>query len=89
MCGGGEERRGETGRDSDGAERREGDVARWRADSSRRRGVGVGGKTRADGEARGGKADMGVVGSETIRVMDEQGVGAVGEFIASLRQEAA
>jgi tryptophan synthase alpha chain len=31
-----------------------------------------------------GKADIAVVGSESIRVMEEQGVEAVGGFIKSL-----
>jgi tryptophan synthase alpha chain len=31
------------------------------------------------------KADIAVVGSQTIRLVDEEGVGAVGEFIRSLR----
>lgn len=32
-----------------------------------------------------GKADMVVIGSQTIRLVDEKGVGAVGPFIAGLR----
>ncbi len=60
-------------------------LARCRAATSLPIALGFGVKTRADVDALRGKADVAVVGSQTIRVMDEQGVGAVGEFIASLR----
>jgi tryptophan synthase alpha chain len=46
--------------------------------------VGFGVKNRADIEKLYGKADIAVVGSETIRCVDADGVGAVGPFIRSL-----
>lgn len=46
--------------------------------------VGFGIRDRADIEALIGKADMAVVGSETIRLVDDQGAEAVGPYIASL-----
>ncbi len=32
-----------------------------------------------------GKADIAVIGSQTLRILDEHGVDAVGDFIRSLR----
>ncbi|BDD87720.1 tryptophan synthase subunit alpha [Desulfofustis limnaeus] len=46
--------------------------------------VGFGIQSRADVAALIGKADMAVVGSQTIKLVDERGVEAVGPFIASL-----
>ena len=47
--------------------------------------VGFGIQDRDDVNALIGKADMAVIGSQTIRLVDEQGAGAVGPFIAGLR----
>lgn len=46
--------------------------------------VGFGVKTRGDVEQLIGKADLAVVGSETIRILEERGVQAVGTFIRGL-----
>jgi tryptophan synthase alpha chain len=46
--------------------------------------VGFGVKSREDVDFLRGKADIAVVGSETIRVMEEEGVGGVKPFIESL-----
>ena len=46
--------------------------------------LGFGVKSREDMEFIKGKADIAVVGSESIRVMEEQGVEAVGKFIKGL-----
>ena len=46
--------------------------------------LGFGVKSREDMEFIKGKADIAVVGSESIRVMEEQGVDAVGGFIKGL-----
>ena len=46
--------------------------------------VGFGIQNRDDIEALIGVADMGVVGSQTIKLVDEQGSTAVGPFISSL-----
>jgi tryptophan synthase alpha chain len=48
--------------------------------------VGFGVQNRADVAAIRGKADIAVIGSETIRVLDAQGVSGVGPFIRSLRE---
>ena len=47
--------------------------------------VGFGIKNKADVTFLKGKAEIAVIGSETIRLIDEHGVDAVGEFIQSLR----
>ena len=47
--------------------------------------LGFGVKDRADIEFLTGKTDIAVIGTQTIRIVEEQGVGAVGEFIRSLR----
>ncbi len=82
-------RKGVTGTSTDFSASLDAYLARCRAATPLPIALGFGVKTRADVDALRGKADIAVVGSETIRVMDEQGVGAVGEFIASLRPEAA
>jgi tryptophan synthase alpha chain len=46
--------------------------------------LGFGVKSRADIEQLVGKVDIAVVGSETIRIVDQQGVAAVGPFIRGL-----
>jgi tryptophan synthase alpha chain len=46
--------------------------------------LGFGVKSRADVDQLVGKVDLAVVGSETIRVVDQHGVAAVGPFIRSL-----
>ena len=47
--------------------------------------VGFGIQDRDDVQALIGKADMAVIGSQTIRLVDAQGSAAVGPFIAGLR----
>jgi tryptophan synthase alpha chain len=47
--------------------------------------LGFGVKNRADVEFIKRKADIAVVGSQAIRILDEKGVPAVGEFIRGLR----
>lgn len=49
--------------------------------------LGFGVKGREDIDFLKGKADIAVIGSETIRLVDNEGVGAVGEFIKSLRNK--
>jgi len=47
--------------------------------------LGFGVKDKGDIDGLKGKVDVAVVGSQTIKVIDEQGVGAVGAFISGLR----
>ena len=78
-------RKGVTGADTDFSASLDAYLTRCRAATSLPLALGFGVKQRADVESLRGKADIAVVGTETIRVMDERGVGAVGDFIASLR----
>ncbi len=47
--------------------------------------LGFGVKDKADVDFLRGKVDIAVIGSQTIRLIDEQGVDSVGPFIRSLR----
>ena len=60
-------------------------LARCRSATSLPLALGFGVKRRSDVESLRGKAEIAVVGTQTIRVMDEHGVEAVGDFISSLR----
>jgi tryptophan synthase alpha chain len=60
-------------------------LARCRAATELPLAVGFGLKSRTDVEFLVGKADIAVVGSETLRVLQQGGVAAAGEFIRSLR----
>ncbi len=60
-------------------------LARCRAATSLPLALGFGVKDAEDVRGLTGKVDIAVVGSQTIKVIDEHGVGAVGEFIAGLR----
>lgn len=78
-------RRGVTGKQSEFDEQFDSYLARCRAATSLPLAVGFGIRNRDDVAAISGKADMAVIGSETIRLVDEQGAEAVGPFISSLR----
>jgi tryptophan synthase alpha chain len=60
-------------------------LARARAATSLPLAVGFGVKERADVDFLRGKADIAVVGSETLRVLEKDGVAGVGRMLASLR----
>lgn len=60
-------------------------LARCRAATDLPLAVGFGIATKADVEVLKGKADMAVIGTATIRLVEEQGPDAVGPFIAGLR----
>ena len=47
--------------------------------------VGFGVKDRADIDFLKGKADIAVIGSETIRLIENEGIGAIDGFIRGLR----
>ena len=47
--------------------------------------LGFGVRDRADIDFLKGKADIAVIGTQTIRIMEQQGIAAVGEFIKGLR----
>lgn len=60
-------------------------LARCRAATRLPLAVGFGVKSQADVDFLRGKADIAVVGTESIRVIEEHGVTAIGDFIRSLR----
>ncbi len=78
-------RKGVTGAETDFASL-DAYLARCRAATSLPLALGFGVKDAADVAALRGKVDIAVVGSQTIRLIEEQGVAAVGPFLASLRQ---
>lgn len=78
-------RKGVTGARTEFAESLERYLARCRAATSLPLAVGFGVREKRDVDFLRGKADIAVVGSETLRVLDERGVGAIGSFIRSLR----
>jgi tryptophan synthase alpha chain len=78
-------RRGVTGKKSEFGSDFTGYLRRCRAATTKPLAVGFGIQDRNDIQALVGKADMAVIGSQTIRLVDEQGAAAVGPFIAGLR----
>jgi tryptophan synthase alpha chain len=80
-------RSGVTGTQTDFAEAIGSYLARCRAATSLPIAVGFGVQERSDVDALRGQADIAVIGSETLRVMQQHGTAAVGDFIAGLRPE--
>lgn len=78
-------RKGVTGKKSELDDTFDTYMMRCRTATAKPLAVGFGIRDKQDIEALKGKADMAVIGSETIRLVDSQGTDAVGPFIASLR----
>lgn len=78
-------RKGVTGLDTQFTGHMEQYLARCRRATDLPLALGFGVKDREDVEFLRGKADIAVIGTQSIRCMDEGGVGAVGEFISGLR----
>jgi tryptophan synthase alpha chain len=78
-------RKGVTGEDTDFSEALNTYIKQCRTATSLPLAVGFGIKEKSDIDFLHGKADIAVIGTQTIRVMEEKGVAAVGEFIQSLR----
>jgi len=78
-------RKGVTGVDTDFSKQLKKYLDRCRKATDLPLALGFGVKEKKDVDFLKGKADIAVVGSQTIRIMDKEGVGAVGEFIKSLR----
>ena len=78
-------RRGVTGKKSEFGADFADYLRRCRAATTKPLAVGFGIQDRDDVQALIGKADMAVIGSQTIRLVDIQGAEAVGPFIAGLR----
>jgi tryptophan synthase alpha chain len=78
-------RKGVTGAATDFSAALDAYLARCRAATRLPLAVGFGVKERADVDALRGKAEIAVVGTQTIRVMETQGLAAVRDFLAGLR----
>jgi tryptophan synthase alpha chain len=78
-------RKGVTGADTRFSSELAGYLARCRQATSLPLAVGFGVKEKTDIDFLKGKADIAVIGSQTIRIVEDQGSGAVGDFIRSLR----
>jgi tryptophan synthase alpha chain len=77
-------RKGVTGAQTDFSTDLDAYLARARGATPLPLAVGFGLKNRADVDFVRGKADIAIVGSESLRVLNESGVRAVGEFIKTL-----
>ncbi len=78
-------RKGVTGSDTNFSEDLDGYLKRCRAATNLPLAVGFGVKDAKDVDYLRGRADIAVIGSETIRVIDRDGTAGVGPFIRSLR----
>jgi len=77
-------RKGVTGQQTAFSQELEGYLARCRQATDLPLALGFGVKDRADIDFLRGKVDIAVIGTETIRLVDQHGVGAVEGFISSL-----
>ena len=78
-------RKGVTGIDTDFSDQLEGYLWRCRSATDLPLALGFGVKDRADVDFIKGKADIAVIGTQTIRLMEKEGINAVGDFIKGLR----
>jgi tryptophan synthase alpha chain len=78
-------RKGVTGEATDFSEKLTGYLRRCRKSTSLPLALGFGIKEKSDIDFLKGKADIAVIGSQTIRVMEQKGVDSVKEFIRRLR----
>jgi tryptophan synthase alpha chain len=78
-------RKGVTGKETEFSDTLAQYLARCRKATDLPLAVGFGVKEKADIDYLRGKTDIAVIGSQTIRLVDEQGVGAVRGFIKNLR----
>ena len=78
-------RKGVTGRETAFSDQLGDYLARCRRATNLPLAVGFGVKDRADVDFLRGKADIAVIGSQTIRIVDQFGTSAVQDFIAGLR----
>jgi tryptophan synthase alpha chain len=78
-------RKGVTGLDTSFSEHLGAYLSRCRSATDLPLALGFGVKDREDVDFLRGKADIAVIGTQTIRLMERDGVGAVGSFIKGLR----
>jgi tryptophan synthase alpha chain len=79
-------RKGVTGANTNFSEELATYLAQCRQSTSLPLAVGFGIKQKSDIDFLKGKADIAVIGSRTIEIMEEKGIAAVGNFICSLHQ---
>jgi tryptophan synthase alpha chain len=80
-------RKGVTGQQTDFSEQLEAYLSRCRKASNLPLALGFGVKDKADIDFLTGKADVAVIGTQTIRIVERHGVAAVGDFIRGLRTQ--
>jgi tryptophan synthase alpha chain len=80
-------RKGVTGLDTAFSSQLEHYLSRCRAATDLPLALGFGVKDRADVQFLKGKADIAVIGTRTLNLMDREGIGAVGGFLRGLRDE--
>ena len=78
-------RKGVTGQQTDFSRELEQYLGRCRKATNLPLALGFGVKDKADVDFLTGKVDIAVIGTQTIRLVEERGVAAVGEFIRGLR----
>ncbi|MDY6972233.1 MAG: tryptophan synthase subunit alpha [Thermodesulfobacteriota bacterium] len=78
-------RKGVTGANTDFSRELESYLSRCRKATSLPLALGFGIKEKADIDFLKGKADIAVIGTQTIRIVEKEGVASVGGFIRSLR----
>lgn len=78
-------RKGVTGTQTDFSRDLEGYLHRCRTATDLPLALGFGVKDRADVDFLKGKVDIAVIGTQTIRLIEDRGIAAVGDFIAGLR----
>jgi tryptophan synthase alpha chain len=78
-------RKGVTGSDTQFSSRLDQYLQRCRAATDLPLAVGFGVKEKADIDFLKGRVDIAVIGTQTIRLVEEKGVGAVRDFIIGLR----
>jgi len=78
-------RKGVTGKDTDFSRDLENYLARCRKETDLPLALGFGIKEKADIDFLKGKADIAVIGTQSIRIMEKDGIAAVGDFIRGLR----
>jgi tryptophan synthase alpha chain len=78
-------RKGVTGKETDFSKDLENYLARCREETELPLAIGFGIKEKADIDFLKGRVDIAVIGTQSIRIMEKEGIAAVGDFIRSLR----
>jgi tryptophan synthase alpha chain len=78
-------RKGVTGQDTDFSEELSAYLSQCREATPLPLALGFGIKEKADVDYLKGKADIAVIGTQTIRIVEKDGIASVGDFVRSLR----